>query len=225
MWARMLLCATASAMLSVAAFGQSEPVASQIVAELWSPKTAIQILAGSAVITALINAIWFAVSSLLQRLQQWWNAKSTVYPVAFSRGMTRARYAQIKDQIDGFSCLHVRFGSDQYLSSLASDQEKYEGRLRNAILPIPMRFDSSGNAIFTLRLPLHKRIGTQFKCFVTVRHADAVDAVKQFLQGCDRINNLSVSKSVKSNRIYFLLDRFDQVTTVDGHANNMAYPE
>jgi len=30
---------------------------------------------------------------------------------------------------------------------------------------------------------------------------------------------------VKSNRIYFLLDRFDQVTTVDGHANNMAYPE
>ena len=90
MWARMLLCATASAMLSVAAFGQSEPVASQIVAELWSPKTAIQILAGSAVITALINAIWFAVSSFLQRLQQWWNAKSTVYPVAFSRGMTRA---------------------------------------------------------------------------------------------------------------------------------------
>jgi len=55
---------------------------------------------------------------------------------------------------------------------------------------------------------------------VTVRHADAIEAVKQFLQGCDLINNLSVSKSVKSNRIYFLLDRFDQATTVDGHANN-----
>jgi hypothetical protein len=51
-------------------------------------------------------------------------------------------------------------------------------------------------------------------------HADAIEAVKQFLQGCDLINNLSVSKSVKSNRIYFLLDRFDQATTVDGHANN-----
>jgi hypothetical protein len=63
----------------------------------------------------------------------------------------------------------------------------------------------------------------QFRCCVTVRHADAVDAVKQFLQGCDRINNLSVFKSVKSNRIYFLLDRFDQVITVDGRTNNMAY--
>jgi hypothetical protein len=225
MWARMLLCATASAMLSLAAFAQTETVASQIVTELWTPKTAIQILAGSAVITALINTIWFAVTAGLQRLQQWWNAKSTVYPVVFSRGLTRERYVQIKSHIDGFSCMHVRFGSDQYLSSLASDQEKYEGRLRNKVLPIEMRFDASGNATFTLRLPLHKRIGTQFKCFVTVRHADAVDVVKQFLQGCDRINNLSVSKSVKSNRIYFLLDRFDQVTTVDGHANNMAYPE
>jgi hypothetical protein len=128
MWARMLLCATASAMLSVAAFGQTEPIASQIVTELWSPKTAIQILAGSAVITALINTIWFAVSSLLQRLQQWWNAKSTVYPVAFSRGMTRQRYAQIKDQVDGFSCLHLRFGSDQYLSSLAAAEQIFADR-------------------------------------------------------------------------------------------------
>jgi hypothetical protein len=92
------------------------------------PKTAIQILAGSAVITALINTIWFAVSSLLQRLQQWWNAKSTVYPVAFSRGMTRQRYAHIKDQVDGFSCLHVRFGSDQYLSSLAAAEQIFADR-------------------------------------------------------------------------------------------------
>jgi hypothetical protein len=30
---------------------------------------------------------------------------------------------------------------------------------------------------------------------------------------------------VKPNRIYFLLARFDQVITVDGHTNNMAYPE
>jgi hypothetical protein len=80
-------------------------------------------------------------------------------------------------------------------------------RLRNKFLPIEMRFDPSGNAIFTLRLPLHKRIGTQFKCFVTVRHADAIETVKQFLHGCDRINNHSVSKSVKSSRIYFLLDQ------------------
>jgi hypothetical protein len=83
-----------------------------------------------------------------------------------------------------------------------------------------MRFDPSGPRDLHIAVALAQRIGTQFKCFVTVRHADAIEAVKQFLQGCDRINNLSVSKSVKSNRIYFLLDRFDQATTVDGHANN-----
>ena len=41
-----------------------------------------------------------------------------------------------------------------------------------------------------------------------------LEAVQQFLAGCDRIKGISVSKSIRSNRIYFLLDRFDEVTTV-----------
>ena len=52
-----------------------------------------------------------------------------------------------------------------------------------------------------------------------------LEAVQQFLAGCDRIKGISVSNSIRSNRIYFLLDRFDEVTTVDSHTNNMAYPE
>jgi hypothetical protein len=34
---------------------------------------------------------------------------------------------------------------------------------------------------------------------------------------------ISVSKSIRSNRIYFLLDRFDEA--VDGHINTMVFPE
>jgi hypothetical protein len=132
---------------------QTESGPSQVLDELWTSKTAIQILAGSAVITAVINAIWFLVSSLLQRIQHWWNAKSTVYPVAFTRGMTKDRYEQIRGHLKEFSCLHVRFRTDQYLSALASDQEKYEGRLKNNVLPIELRFDGSGNALITLSLP------------------------------------------------------------------------
>ena len=52
-----------------------------------------------------------------------------------------------------------------------------------------------------------------------------MEAVRLFLSECDRIKEISVSKSVKSIRIYFLLDRFGEVKTVDGHANNMVYPE
>ena len=127
--------------------------------------------------------------------------------------------------VNGFNCLHVRYGTDRYLSTLASEQEKYEGRLKNVVLPIKVEFDRSGNALFTLRLPVHKRIGTQFKCFVSVRREDALGNVEAFLNSCDRIKDVSVSRSVKSNRIYFLLDRFDAIPTIDGHINNMVYPE
>jgi hypothetical protein len=222
---RVMVSAAITLTLSIAALAQTEPGASQVLDELWTSKTAIQVLAGSAVITAVINAIWFLVSALLHRLQHWWNATSTVYPVAFTRGMTKARYDQIKPHIKGFSCLHVRYGTDQYLSTLASDQEKFEGRLKNNVLPIKLRFDNQGNALFSLSLPLHKRIGTQFKCFVTVAREEALASVQQFLADCDRIKDISVSKSIRSNRIYFLLDRFDEVKTVDGHTNNMVYPE
>src|SRR5450432_2083005 len=142
MFPRLMVSAVATTALSLAAFAQTDPGASQVLNELWTSRTAIQVLAGSAVITAVINAIWFFVSALLQRGQHWWNATSMVYPVAFTRGMTKDRYEQIRRHIKGFSCLHVRYGTDQYLSKLASDQEKYEGRLKNKVLPIRLRFDA-----------------------------------------------------------------------------------
>jgi hypothetical protein len=224
-WVLATIVGCAVALQASSGLAQVNPMSNSFLDELWSSKTIIQILVGSAFVTAMINTIWFLVSAALQGLQHWWNATWTVYPVEFSRGMKEERYAKIRDAIEGFSCLHVRYGTDQYLSMLASEQEKYEGRLRNNVLPIKVRFDRAGNAVFTLRLPLHKRIGTQFKCFVTVRRENMLGSVEEFLKSCDRVKGVSVSRGVKSNRIYFLLDRFGEVTTVDGHTNNMVYPE
>jgi hypothetical protein len=193
--------------------------------ELLSPRTLVQVLAGSAVVTALINAVWFVVSTALLRLQHWWNAKNTVCSIALSRSVSKEKYDNIKDVINGFHCLLVRYGTDQYVSSMASDQEKYEGRLKNKVLPIDVNFDKNGNPSLTLNLPVHKRIGTQFKCFVSAKDDSGIPAVETFLKDCDRINGISVSHGVKSNRIYFLLERFGVAKTIDGFENNMILPE
>jgi len=95
-------------------------------------------------------------------------------------------------------CLLVRYGTDLYFEKLASDQEKYEGRLQNRVLRnrsiIRWRFDRRDRfslfkglryAWFRLRrwnvveedaewltpvfkLPVHSRLGTQFKFFLEV---------------------------------------------------------
>lgn len=192
---------------------------------LRSPAVLMQILAGSAVVTAVINVIWFIMSGTLRRLQHWWNTKSIVYPIEFQRGINKTNYEEIIKFIDGFYCLVVRHGSDQYISTLASDQEKYEGRLKNKILPIRVSFDKSGNAILTLTLPVHKRMGTQFKCFVDLKDTNSVGQAQELFDNCDRIGEVSISKSVRSNRIYFLLDRFAEVTTIDFLKNNIIFPE
>ena len=62
-----------------------------------------------------------------------------------------------------FKCLIIRYGTDEYIKSMANDQEKYDGRLRNDIID---GIYDKGKLSFNI--PLHKRIGTQFKCFLEV---------------------------------------------------------
>jgi hypothetical protein len=184
-----------------------------------------KVLGLSAVVSALINATWFFMSWGLLELRHRWSAKKTVYSVTFTRGMTADKYEKVRTISSGFYCLLVHYGTDQYIGTLASDQEKYEGRLKNRILKIETELDGAGNATFILELPVHKRIGTQFKCFVAAKDADSVPVLEEFLKGCDRIHGISASKSVKANRIYFLLDKFSEVTSSDCITNNMIFPE
>ncbi len=55
-------------------------------------------------------------------------------------------------------CLVVRFGTDAYRTNVASEQERYQGRLLNRVVeikPDPM----------ILNLPVHRKLGTQFKLY------------------------------------------------------------
>jgi hypothetical protein len=122
-----------------------------------------EVLGLSAVVSALHQRIF--VSWGLIEFRHWWSAKNTVYFVTLTRGVSAERYKQLGPILSGFYCLVVRYGTDNYLSTLASDQEKFEGRLKNKIIRIETKLDGAENANLVLKLPVHKRIGTQFKVF------------------------------------------------------------
>jgi len=122
--------------------------------------------------------------------------------------------------------LLVRFGTDEYLTKIASDQERYEGRLRLKLIPISVKYDETDQAVFTLRLPIHKSLGTQFKCFAKARTIELVPAVIDRLKNCEHASMVQQSDSYHRDRIYFLLDQFVRITTVDSTViNNFIFPE
>ncbi len=125
-------------------------------------------------------------------------------------------------------CLLVRYGSDQYLERMASDSEKYFGRLRNEIIDVEVVRDEAAGVInFVLRLPVHQRLGTQFKCFVDVLDRTRLQAAVDFLNQSEQITDVSCSAGPRGDaRIYFLLNvpGCAVVKTVEGYENNICFP-
>lgn len=125
-------------------------------------------------------------------------------------------------------CLLVRYGTDQYIEHMASDAERYAGRLRNEIIDIEVVKDATTSVVhFVLKLPVHQRMGTQFKCYVDVldrsRHQAAID----FLNSSEYITDVTPSAGPSGEgRLYFLLQvaGCTVVQTVDGFENNMCFP-
>lgn len=118
-----------------------------------------------------------------------------------------------------FKCLLVRYGTDEYIRSMASEQEKYDGRLRNKMIDC---LYENGKLSFTI--PVHKRIGSQFKCFMEVPSESEARDIIEKQSKLKEIYDLSHSSSQNRNRIYFLLRDYGETVTVDGLKNNMIYP-
>jgi len=123
-------------------------------------------------------------------------------------------------------CLIIRYGTDRYIERLASDRDRQDGRLQNRVIDVPIEVNDDGSTTFRLRVPVHKRLGTQFKCFADVQDASKIDEVMVFLSNCENVVSPDRSSSpLHPHRIFFLLRAFDVVESVDGHSNNMCLPE
>ena len=94
------------------------------------------------------------------------------------------------------------------------------------MLPISEAFDAGERVIFTLKLPIHKSLGTQFKSFAEARSVEQVPAVIASLQKCEHASEVKQSDSYRRTRVYFLLDQFIAINTINvGVKNNYIFPE
>jgi hypothetical protein len=123
-------------------------------------------------------------------------------------------------------CLVVRFGTDDYIERIASDQERYEGRLQNHVIHID-EFETQGEArAARFNLPVHRRLGTQFKLFIKAQSpAEAVELAKLpcfHLPGAD--GEPARGNDADGDKIWFFHPDFPTVRTVEKLANNMFYP-
>lgn len=120
--------------------------------------------------------------------------------------------------------LLVRFGKDEYLRDLASDRERITGRLQLKTRKASIVKNADGSARIKTTIPIHKRLGTQFKFFVDVHDPARTEEVCEYIRGLPNVVEASISDSALKNRIYLLLDTFDTAQTVDGPVNNFLYP-
>lgn len=171
----------------------------------------------SAILTAIVKIVCVLISELLKKIRSFWMKNIQYFNIPLES-------SEIIDNTVKFYCLVIRYGTDNYIKDMASNQEKYDGRLQNKVIPINTCRGKEKDLSLELKLPVHNRIGTQFKCFAEIQDSRKVDDLYSILEKCQRIYDISKSSSQFKNRIYFLLQDFVTITTVEGIDNNMCFP-
>jgi hypothetical protein len=194
---------------------------SQVADTLLTP----EVLVSTGVLTAIAGfagrVAWAGATTALGWLHSWHLRTVQRHTVALARKQLPFDHRILKPR-----CLIIRYGTDLYIEHLASDREQQDGRLQNRVVDVPITAHPDGSTSFRLRIPVHKRLGTQFKCFVDVQDKSKTAEVLDFLLGCHSIVSPEHSSSpLHPSRLYFLLRDFDVVESVDKHRNNMCFPE
>jgi hypothetical protein len=187
---------------------------------------AIAAAVGTSLLTAIVNLTWLFMRSLRRRLR--WHTKT--FRVSLGPRdvgevtINLANWQELSSSIHGFYVIAARFGTEEYLEKFASDEERAEGRWRLAITKMSVRFDAKGNAFLVLKIPVHKYLGTQFKCFVAVRSDGDEEKLERRMQNWETLltrckNIVEMSEPAEPNpigrggpqvhnRLYFLFSTF-----------------
>ena len=131
-----------------------------------------------------------------------------------------------------FYCLLVRFGIDKFLSSnIPSPQERKHGQFQMKKIKASVIKIKQGYEI-VFNLPIHKTLGTQFKCFFESDSEVFEDAVG-CLNNCSSVSSVTYASTEhkiaflggRKRRAFFLLDYpfISTAETVEGKENNMVY--
>jgi len=189
------------------------------IASLLSSIALKEVVLNSSILTVVIRVAWAVASDILARVRQFRMRKAQTYTIPLG-----PYHPEFEGQVE-FYCLLIRYGTDSYIRFMASDTEKYDGRLQNRVIPISVSRQGEAGAQFEIRLPVHRRIGTQFKCFAEAKDPSKIPWLEGVLAQCDRVHDVSRSSSQFRNRLYFLLSDFGTTETVDEITNNMCFPQ
>jgi len=133
--------------------------------------------------------------------------------------------SRVRKAIRGWHLLLIRYGSDDYLRTMAGETDRNVGRPRYSILPMKLSLSPTGEVLLSFALPVHRRLGTQFRCFIDTRKGDMGPSVLTgMLKHYDEIDVIE-SEMPEPSRVYFTLKRFPVVTTAEGIRQNQVRPE
>jgi hypothetical protein len=176
-------------------------------------------------VTLLVWLVWTILRVVFTAAADMIEVRSSRQRVVIARGLTRHDFDQIRNGIRAWRVLLVRHGSDDYLRDMAGDADRHAGRTRRDVIAMKLTLSSVGEAVLSWRLPIHQRLGTQFRCFAVPRDDNAGGvAITGMLQLFDEIDALP-AETTKPTRIYFLLRSFRVIAAADGAKQNLVLPE
>jgi hypothetical protein len=170
----------------------------------------------AALLIAIVKIVWSVMDWISRTVRFHLARKLMRYDIDFGP------FDGVPDDIEGVYCQVVRYGTDQYIEKMASEQEKFEGRLQNKVIRLSASKDRNGLYVVHLRLPVHRRIGTQFRLFVRVKPDGDMQKVNAFLSSIEVVSD--VHPALYKRKLTFTVDIFPVVETVEGLKNNFFYP-
>lgn len=183
-------------------------------------------------ITAFLTAVVKGTLFLIKKSGRWWRlyvAPKTLKS-AFVLKCKNPEFSEIGD----LYVLIVRYGTDAYLKELASEEEKEQGRLQLRVRKCKIQRNPDGETEVVLKLPVHRKLGTQFKCFAEPKspcRENLLAAALEEAREAKCISEIQTSHSIQ-RRMYFLINdrRFAQVDTIEKEygvrsRNNFVFPE
>ncbi len=145
--------------------------------------------------------------------------------IVIARGLTRHDFEQVRKGVRAWRLLVVRHGSDDYLRAMAGEADRHAGRTRYEVITMTLALTAIGEVTLSWSLPVHRRMGTQFRCYIEVRPGGGGgDMLSGMLRHYDEIEVLP-AEVPNPTRVYFLLKRFRVLTAADGTKQNFVLPE
>src|ERR1019366_3267692 len=164
--------------------------------------------------------VWNALMGIGRMIAETLEIQGAKHRLVIARGLTRHDFDQVRKSIRGWHVMVVRYGTEEYLRALAGEADRHIGRPRHSSGRMRISLSASGEAILSWSLPVHRRMGTQFRCYIVTRKGGAgFSVLADILKHYDEIEVLQPDLPERK-RIYFLLSHFPVIASAEGVRNN-----